>query len=452
MTQSDLSEFFDMPALYYCEFKASDIVASLYKICDDSVRSRQFLGADNADEIEAILSDHEGHSLHEFIDGNKLLCPIIDFNLLIEMYDSIKPKLTRKEVLDSLIFAFRKTCLEIFPKWNPKTITIASSSDVKKISYHISTYDMRLPNIAQVMVFTELVCKKLPEGLQEKSIINNITNKRSFSLKILGTPKFIEETGEHVHVKKAIHPKYGSIFDFMICPPNDKSEVVKSSLLNILKLKVQIFDNTNSETSQAELKLVEKLLKEASIEGFDLSFPSESSPNVFPLKRISQSYCSLYDWKHTNKNAYIIRYKKFYSFHCYHADQEKPPDKKFSHAKVYEAIQATVTYIQLDKPIWILKHKDLKNGLYFGMKPELKIANFKINVIEYRGESIKLKLLINQAIIKGFLAKPVPEINKDIMDLILWHLKNVICSGNEELNEYIWNWWAYLVQKPEKKP
>ncbi|GES78026.1 hypothetical protein GLOIN_2v1770262 [Rhizophagus clarus] len=428
MTQSDLSEFFDMPALYYCEFKASDIVASLYKICDDSVRSRQFLGADNADEIEAILSDHEGHSLHEFIDGNKLLCPIIDFNLLIEMYDSIKPKLTRKEVLDSLIFAFRKTCLEIFPKWNPKTITIASSSDVKKISYHISTYDMRLPNIAQVMVFTELVCKKLPEGLQEKSIINNITNKRSFSLKILGTPKFIEETGEHVHVKKAIHPKYGSIFDFMICPPNDKSEVVKSSLLNILKLKVQIFDNTNSETSQAELKLVEKLLKEASIEGFDLSFPSESSPNVFPLKRISQSYCSLYDWKHTNKNAYIIRYKKFYSFHCYHADQEKPPgkrkpsikldlNKKFSHAKVYEAIQATVTYIQLDKPIWILKHKDLKNGLYF-----------------------------------GFLAKPVPEINKDIMDLILWHLKNVICSGNEELNEYIWNWWAYLVQKPEKKP
>ncbi|CAI2187032.1 10171_t:CDS:2, partial [Funneliformis geosporum] len=24
--------------------------------------------------------------------------------------------------------------------------------------------------------------------------------------------------------------------------------------------------------------------------------------------------------------------------------------------------------------------------------------------------------------------------------------------GNEELNGYIWNWWAFLVQKPEKKP
>ena len=52
----------------------------------------------------------------------------------------------------------------------------------------------------------------------------------------------------------------------------------------------------------------------------------------------------------------------------------------------------------------------------------------------------------------GFLAKPTPEINKEIMDPILWHVKNVICNGNEELNEYIWNWWACLVQKSEKKP
>jgi hypothetical protein len=142
--------------------------------------------------------------------------------------------------------------------------------------------------------------------------------------------------------------------------------------------------------------------------------------------------------------------------------------KKFSHAEVYEAIQATISYIQLNKPVWILKHKDSENGLYFGMGSELKIAKFKIKIIEYGGEAVKLKSLIDQAIIKGlmvyadynflpysistpqpptdyfnlflgFLAKPVPEINKDIMDLILWHVKNVICSGNEELNKYIWN-------------
>src|SRR4051794_10673446 len=119
MTQSELSEFlFDVLALYYCGFKASDIGTSLYmyKIRDDSIKPRHFLGADNADEIEAILSDREGHSLHEIIDGDKPLRPIIDFNLPIEVYDFIEPKLTRKEVLDSLILAFRKTCLEIFPK------------------------------------------------------------------------------------------------------------------------------------------------------------------------------------------------------------------------------------------------------------------------------------------------------------------------------------------------
>ncbi|PKC57842.1 hypothetical protein RhiirA1_471874 [Rhizophagus irregularis] len=38
------------------------------------------------------------------------------------------------------------------------------------------------------------------------------------------------------------------------------------------------------------------------------------------------------------------------------------------------------------------------------------------------------------------------------MDPILWHVKNIICNGDEKLNKYIWNWWAYLVQKPEKKP
>jgi len=44
-------------------------------------------------------------------------------------------------------------------------MTIAESNDAKKISLHVSTFGMRLPNVAQVMMFTELVRKKLPEGL-----------------------------------------------------------------------------------------------------------------------------------------------------------------------------------------------------------------------------------------------------------------------------------------------
>ncbi|PKK57775.1 hypothetical protein RhiirC2_824985, partial [Rhizophagus irregularis] len=354
--QSELSEFLDAPAPYYQGYRASDIGQCLYKIWDDSIRPRHFLGADNADGIEAILSDREGHSLHEFIDEDEPLRPIIDFDLPREVYDSIEPKLTGKEVLDSLILAFRKTCLEIFPKWDPKTITIASSSDAKKMSYHISTFGMRLPNIAQVAMFTELVRKKLPTALQGNSIIDNIANKSSFSLRMLGSPKYNEKTEEHVRVKKAILPKDGSIFDFMIRPPNDKSEVIENSpLLVVPEPKVQRIDDTNSETTEAEFELVETLLKEAG--------------------------------------------------------------KKFSRAEVYEAIQATIAYIETEKPFWVLKRKDSENGLYF-----------------------------------GFLAKPVMEINKEIMDPILWHVQNIICDANEELNEYIWNWWAYLVQKPEKKP
>jgi len=178
MTQSELSEFLDAPsAPYYCEFKASDIGQCLYKIRDDSVRPRHFFGADNEDEIEAILSERVGHSLHEIIDGNEPLRPIIDFDLPVETLNAITPKLSGGQAKNILCRSFRDTCLEIFPKWDKNTMSIADSSDEKKISLHVLTSGMRLPNIAQVAMFTELVRKKLPEGLQGKGIIDNIANK-----------------------------------------------------------------------------------------------------------------------------------------------------------------------------------------------------------------------------------------------------------------------------------
>ncbi len=56
-------------------------------------------------------------------------------------------------------------------------MTIAESSDVKKISLYILTFVMRLPNIIKVTVFTELVHKKFLTSLQGNSIIDNIANK-----------------------------------------------------------------------------------------------------------------------------------------------------------------------------------------------------------------------------------------------------------------------------------
>ncbi|RIB19627.1 hypothetical protein C2G38_2035911 [Gigaspora rosea] len=161
MTLSELLENLDSTTLYYCGLRASDIGACLYKIRDDSVKPRNFLGTDNEDNIEAILLDHEGHSLHEFIDGNDPLRPIIDFNLPIETLNAITPKVSRKEACKAIQIAFRDVCLEIHLKCDKKSITVSTSSDAKKISLHISTTGMRLKNIAQVAAFTELVRKKL---------------------------------------------------------------------------------------------------------------------------------------------------------------------------------------------------------------------------------------------------------------------------------------------------
>ncbi|CAB4375222.1 unnamed protein product [Rhizophagus irregularis] len=318
------------PAPYYCGFKASDIGASLYKIRDDSVRPRHFLGADNADEIEAILSDREGHSLHEVIDGNRPLHPVIDFDLLIETLNAITLKLSGGQAKNILCRAFRDTCLEIFPKWDKNTMSIAESSNEKKISVHVLTSGMRLSNIAQVAVFTELVRKKLPVGLQDKGIVDNIANKRSFFLRMLGSPKYNEKTEEHIRVKKAICPKDGSIFDFMIRPPNDESEVIDNSpLLAVPETESVKYANISNETTtEAEFELVETLLKEAGIKGYNLSYPSENFPDKFPLSRISPSHCPICDREYDSDNRYIIRNKKSYSFFCYRANNDREPGSR----------------------------------------------------------------------------------------------------------------------------
>src|SRR5256885_1052827 len=55
---------------YHQETKTESMAKYMYKICDDSVKSRQFLSTDSKDGIEAILSKQQEYSLHEFIDGN----------------------------------------------------------------------------------------------------------------------------------------------------------------------------------------------------------------------------------------------------------------------------------------------------------------------------------------------------------------------------------------------
>ena len=92
----------------------------------------------------------------------------------------------------------------------------------------------------------------------------------------------------------------------MIRPPNDESKVIENSpLLVVLKAEIEGCSNTNNVTTDTEFELVETLLQEASIEGYNLSYPSDNFPDKFPLSRISPSHCPLCDQEHTSDNAYI---------------------------------------------------------------------------------------------------------------------------------------------------
>ncbi|GBC52016.2 hypothetical protein GLOIN_2v1770262 [Rhizophagus irregularis DAOM 181602=DAOM 197198] len=385
-----LSEFLDISAPYKQDFKASDIGEYFYKICDDSIRPRQFLDTDNADDgIEAILLEREGHFLYKIIDGNESLYPIINFDLPIETLDAIIPKLLYKQAKNLLCCTFRDTCLKISPKWDKETIFIAKSSDEKKISLHVLTFGMRLPNIAKVSVFTKLIRKKLPVKLQKKSIINNIANIssfKSFSLRMFGSPKYNEKTEEHIRVKKAICPKDRTIFDFMICSPND-----------------------DSKKYYPEIILSKAIL-------------SHFLQIIYLLTHNSPSDCPLCKQKHTSDNGYILRNKKSYRFYCHRANHERNSGMRNPSTNPEFQI-STIASREVTLRLWVLKTENTNGGLYFDMASKLDFAKYEVNLVE----------------LGGFLAKPVIEINKEIIDLILWYISNVICDKNKEFNEYIWN-------------
>ncbi len=114
----------------------------------------------------------------------------------------------------------------------------------------------------------------------------------------------------------------------------------------------------------------------------------------------------------------------------------------------------------------MFKIEDINGRLYFDIMLKLDLVKYKVNLVELGEEAVKLINLIDQAVIKDlilyyninflsyslntsafntkffnlflrFLAKLAMKINKEIIDLILWYVLNVICNKNEELNEYI---------------
>ncbi|GES81289.1 hypothetical protein RCL_jg11907.t1 [Rhizophagus clarus] len=193
----------------------------------------------------------------------------------------------------------------------------------------------------------------------------------------------------------------------MIRPPNNESEIIDNSpLLTILKAKMERCSSTNNVTTDAEFKLVETLLQETNIKGYNDYFVWRDLIDMSTSRR------------------------------------------KFFRNKDYEAIQVIVACIQTTSRLWVLKIEDMNGGLYFDMAPKLDLAKYEVNLIELGGERVKLINLIDWAVTKGlilyhninfllyllnnpvpntkffnlfirFLAKPAVEINPEIMNPIL---------------------------------
>ncbi|RHZ51136.1 hypothetical protein Glove_482g83 [Diversispora epigaea] len=274
----------------------------------------------------------------------------------------------------------------------------------------------------------------------------------------------------------------------MLRPPNDEAPVIDSPLLIVPEPATsRIYNSHNkaTDTTDVELELLESLLKDANIEGYELLSPTDKFPDTFPLKRIAPAYCPLcdreYDYKepHNSENAYVSRNKKSYSFYCHRANQNKGPGtrnpllklvieesildrennlpipdklertrisdpddhfvwgdllrmcmskKKFTRNEIYSAIQATIACVEKRKMTWIVKLKN-PDGLYFDMGRELELAKHTVNIIEHGGEEVKLIFLINRAVTENL-------IHYDDIDF-LPHPPNVIPPKTDFFNLFL---------------
>ncbi len=92
----------------------------------------------------------------------------------------------------------------------------------------------------------------------------------------------------------------------MIYLPNNKLPIIKSSLLTISKIESIKYISISNNTTKAEFKLIEILLKEASIEEYSFSYLFDNFSDKFLLSYIFLSYYLLCNQKYTSDNIYII--------------------------------------------------------------------------------------------------------------------------------------------------
>ena len=51
----------------------------------------------------------------------------------------------------------------------------------------------------------------------------------------------------------------------------------------------------------------------------------------------------------------------------------------------------------------------------------------------------------------GYEPALLSDVDMNVIEPFLNHTKEVICNGNEELYDYILNWYSYIIQNPGRK-
>lgn len=140
--------------------------------------------------------------------------------------------------------------------------------------------------------------------------------------------------------------------------------------------------------------------------------------------------------------------------------------------RILNDLQRVMCVVQISEPIFVVKDYDSQNkcfkfsylslskaSLYFG---QINITQnhtvwsvYSKDNNKNRFKKLGMKFYSTNknmfSFFQGYDYDILNTFNMDIIQLYLDHIKNVICSGDEILYEYILNWYANIVQKPGAK-
>ena len=117
-------------------------------------------------------------------------------------------------------------------------------------------------------------------------------------------------------------------------------------------------------------------------------------------------------------------------------------DKQKYEIKVYELKELTV--LQSVKLFYLSNSKGCVYNLYQFIQLPFVMQHLMFKGYKFYSPNPKY-----YSIFRGYPHQPAPRVNKAIIQPFIDHIMHIVCSDNVALNDWLWKWFAWIIQNPD---